>query len=244
VPRIVPILLYHMLSNNPDLEEHLVYLKGQGYSSVHLSEVRDYLADPESAGLPARKVILTFDDAQLDFFERVRPLLRRHGFTATVSVPTGYVSPDETCRRLGCWEHGPWAPMMTWKELEQVVTEGFEVLPHSVDHIPFAHPTHFNSEDTQRWEERLKYQIVCSKHTLTARLGLPSMEFFTLPGGDGWGNPDIKRKLEEADYSGALMAWYEPPEKRKFPSFYIPRWEVGQGQSIAEVLDQISSIDE
>ena len=41
--------------------------------------------------LPPRPVVLTFDDAYTDFYSAALPVLREHGFRATLYVPTAYV---------------------------------------------------------------------------------------------------------------------------------------------------------
>lgn len=46
--------------------------------------------------LPARSVLITFDDAYADFADHAWPVLRQHGLPATLFVPTAY--PDEPSR--------------------------------------------------------------------------------------------------------------------------------------------------
>lgn len=46
--------------------------------------------------IPPRAVLVTFDDAYLDFAERAWPVMRRHRIPATLFVPTAY--PDDAAR--------------------------------------------------------------------------------------------------------------------------------------------------
>lgn len=232
--RVIPILLYHRLADNPDLEDHLDYLQSQGYQTAHLADVWHYLTAPQSVAFPAGKVVLTFDDAQQDFFDNVRPFLQRYGFTATVCVPTGFVSESPRSRSINDWNHGPAEPMMTWDELQMLVDEGFELISHSVEHQAL----HDFAEDPAR----LRREIIGSKQALESRLSI-SVDAFSLPYGGGWGNPDIKQALEQAGYKSALMAWYESAASRVFPTYFIPRWPVS-GSTIATVLDEIENLDE
>jgi len=78
---------------------------------------------------------LTFDDGYRDFAHTVVPLLRRHGFGATVYVVAG---------RLGGSNH--WDPdgerkeLMTADEVAGVAADGVEVGAHGMTHVPLAAP--------------------------------------------------------------------------------------------------------
>ncbi|WP_224392966.1 polysaccharide deacetylase family protein [Pseudonocardia sp. ICBG1293] len=80
---------------------------------------------------PARDLVgLTFDDGYRDFLHRAVPVLRRHGFTATVYVLSG---------RLGgtnAWDvPGPVKRLMTADEVRATAAEGMEVASHGVAHV-------------------------------------------------------------------------------------------------------------
>ncbi|GAA1839433.1 polysaccharide deacetylase family protein [Pseudonocardia alni subsp. carboxydivorans] len=80
---------------------------------------------------PARDLVgLTFDDGYRDFLHRAVPVLRRHGFTATVYVLSG---------RLGGtnqWDvPGPVKQLMTAEEIRAAAAEGMEIASHGVSHV-------------------------------------------------------------------------------------------------------------
>ena len=99
----VPILMYHYISDPPadadiyrkDLslppsrfESHLKYLKDNGYQTITLDELLDFLTTGKP--LPEKPVILTFDDGYADNYANAfsaapeirhdRPLLHHHRF--------------------------------------------------------------------------------------------------------------------------------------------------------------------
>jgi hypothetical protein len=104
-------------------DEQLVYLK----SNYNLVSIADLLAAYENQRkLPARPVLITFDDAYRNFAERAWPILKRHQVPVTLFVPTGY--PDHPERTF--W----------WDRLHQAVgqIEGQEVILTPVGSLPVA----------------------------------------------------------------------------------------------------------
>lgn len=82
----------------PDaLEAQLRYLRDCGFTSVSLEDGCDLVKGRRKH--PARPVLLTFDDAYVDFEEHAWPLLSRYGFNALLFVVDGFSG----CREyLGC----------------------------------------------------------------------------------------------------------------------------------------------
>lgn len=81
------------------------------FNCLSLPEAIDQLARGE---LPARSLIVTFDDGYLDNLTLALPILRRHGVPATVYIATGLMEQTEL----------PW-----WYELEELIAanHGFHV---------------------------------------------------------------------------------------------------------------------
>jgi peptidoglycan/xylan/chitin deacetylase (PgdA/CDA1 family) len=104
--------------------------------------------------LPAKPVVLTFDDGYADFYEAALPLLARYGFTGTVFVTTGWIA-GEPQRR------GHRAGMLSWRQIEEVATAGVEIGAHSVSH----------PELDQLAGDRLTRELAGPKHALEDKLG-------------------------------------------------------------------------
>lgn len=94
----VPILLYHGLSTNPrnektmylgQLDSQFKALHDAGYTTLTVSEFNRMVDGKQP--LPAKPVLITFDDARNDSFELGDPVLKKYGFTATMFVPTAEI---------------------------------------------------------------------------------------------------------------------------------------------------------
>jgi peptidoglycan/xylan/chitin deacetylase (PgdA/CDA1 family) len=131
----LPILMYHRVSGeNTDrltisaekLEEQLFYLRDKGYHAISFPELK---ALAESGNrIPARTVILTFDDAYQDFYTHAWPLLKKYSFKATVFVPVAYMGKQNS------WDNGH-APLMTADTIRGLaLNEPAEIGLHSFLH--------------------------------------------------------------------------------------------------------------
>lgn len=152
-PAGVPILTYHSVS--PDAS----WLPWGGEISVHPETLRQHLAAIRSAGreivltgrlvearsagkpLPARPVVLHFDDGYLDNWLHAAPILREAKAPATFFASLDFIAPGEEPRR---WDESDDRGYMNWAELAQLDSDPlFEVEPHGVDHgrVPISDRT-------------------------------------------------------------------------------------------------------
>ena len=94
--------MYHEIAPRPETASRLAvspaafaaqlaYLHDAGFSTVTFADAAAVLAG-ETDCLPARPVVLTFDDGFEDFHRQALPVLERYGFTATVFVTTGWIA--------------------------------------------------------------------------------------------------------------------------------------------------------
>jgi peptidoglycan/xylan/chitin deacetylase (PgdA/CDA1 family) len=169
--RDIPILTYHSLDESGSVtsvrprffHEHMRSLARRGFVGISLSELLDGWDD--IAPLPARPVVLTFDDGFANLLEHAAPVLSELGFRATIFVVSGH------CGQTNDWPNQasdiPRLPLLSWSELTQMATAGFEMGAHSITHRPLT-------EITQTEAER---EIVESKETIEGRLGRPVNTF-------------------------------------------------------------------
>lgn len=94
----VPVLMYHYITpqaNNdqPDnnsiitleaFEENMNYLHEQGYYTATMEELEQYVLGKTS--LPAKTVVITFDDGYQNNYIYAYPILKKYGFQATIFV--------------------------------------------------------------------------------------------------------------------------------------------------------------
>jgi peptidoglycan/xylan/chitin deacetylase (PgdA/CDA1 family) len=162
----VPILTYHYISDNPDPSDtlrtllsvtprdfaaQLEYLAANGYTALSLDEL--LAAQTGAAPLPARPVLLTFDDGYVDFYTQAAPLLRQYGMKATAYIPSDLIG----------------APgYMSWDQLRELAGSPLITIGgHSRTHPPL---------DTLGWEAQ-RSEIVDSKAILESQLGIPVAHF-------------------------------------------------------------------
>ena len=145
----VAVLMYHSIAAEstrkfrrfvvyPDeFAAQMEYLAASGYQPVTAAElVRSRSGGPLTpptppTPAPPRPVVLTFDDAYTDFYSAALPVLRAHGFRATLYVPTGYVG-STTGFNVSMGEQN--RAVLSWQALRDVAAEGIEVAAHSHTH--------------------------------------------------------------------------------------------------------------
>ena len=135
----VPILMYHSVSNdfesgispyyrvvtNPQrFAEQMQRLNESGYRGVSLEEV--LAAQDCNPDNKQRLVGITFDDGFRDFFTTAWPSLQQHKFTATVYLPTAFISkPRRSFLNREC---------LTWDEVRDLRKQGVRFGSHTVNH--------------------------------------------------------------------------------------------------------------
>ena len=95
----IPVLAYHDIVDKQgadqfavtakDFVRHMQYLKDEGYTPVSLG-LLDRVRGGK-ASLPAKPVLLTFDDGLQSFVTVALPVLRQHGFPSVLSIVTAWV---------------------------------------------------------------------------------------------------------------------------------------------------------
>jgi peptidoglycan/xylan/chitin deacetylase (PgdA/CDA1 family) len=87
-PEERPFLNPGLISASPEEFERQILLLASDYHPVSIEAVLQ--AFRSAAPLPRRAVLVTFDDAYLDFAEHAWPILRAHAVPAVLFVPTAY----------------------------------------------------------------------------------------------------------------------------------------------------------
>jgi peptidoglycan/xylan/chitin deacetylase (PgdA/CDA1 family) len=170
----VPILMYHSVSNDSGPRVHPYYqtvtsplafksqmqqLKDTGYKTVSLREAVNVLRKQESI---AKQAVITFDDGFADFYREAFPELSRHGFTATMFLPTAYIGTSRLqFKQKDC---------LTWSEICELRNHGISFGSHTVSHpqLSMLSPS------------AVEVEVTKSKHTIEEKLGEP-IESFAYP---------------------------------------------------------------
>lgn len=137
----VPVLLYHRIAPRPQrdpfgnfvsvahFESHLRWLRARGYHSVPLPVLEGVLNGDSDSTLPRRPVAITFDDGYADNYEHAWPVLKRHGFHATVFVVSGAIGRDSAFD-----DAYPPSPMLSARQIREMCRDGVTVGSHTCSH--------------------------------------------------------------------------------------------------------------
>lgn len=95
----IPILYYHSVYDNAKKDEVVIdpnkfreqmkYLKDNGYITLTLKEVYNYIKNNEK--VPEKSVAITFDDGWVDNYDNAFPVLKEFGFKATIFTITDLI---------------------------------------------------------------------------------------------------------------------------------------------------------
>lgn len=144
---------------------------------------------PTPAKDPERFVVITFDDGFSDFHKAAVPILRHHGFSATMYLPTGFVADARrTFKSREC---------LTWEEIRELNKYGFEFGSHTVSHprlIQLAWPA-------------IESELRDSRSILGEQLGCPIRAFsypYAFPGAEREFSDAFGRLLARIGYESCV----------------------------------------
>jgi len=195
--RYVPILMYHHVMEAEDAQAigagylnvppdvfraQMDYLLQKGYQVIGLDEMVEGI---RNNSLPAKPVVLTFDDGYRDFYDYVYPLLREKGIKATLFIISQFVGGER---------------YLVWAQIKEMVDSGL-VLPgnHTLNHPYLTTLTDFQIKD----------QIFSANNILREYLGR-SVYFFAYPYGSF--NSQIEQILKEGGFQGAVVTTNQAPQ--------------------------------
>jgi len=192
----------------------MAFLKGFGFQVLDLSLVLACLCGDMPT--PSRAVALTFDDAYANFYEYALPVLRRHGYPATVYAVSGWVG------RRAEWlakDPGRAIPgLMSAAQLREIRTLGVTVGSHTVSHIRLA--------EVDR--ERQRRELADSKTALEDLLG-EQVGHLCYPYGSF--DLDTVRAAAESGYLSAATCLRGPAGRDDHP-LVLPRKAISFGDDL------------
>ena len=198
----------YRITVTPDrLGLQLTWLARRGLRGVSVAEL---LAAPDRTDL----VALTFDDGYADFVDGALPVLRRHGFGATVFVLPGRLGGDNAWDPLG-----PRKPLLTADGIREVARAGIEIGSHGLTHVDLT------SVD----DLRLKAEVVESRAALEELTGAP-VNGFCYP----YGTID-QRAVDAVSEAGYAYACAIDPGPVDSP-LALPRVHIGQNDTAVRLF--------
>lgn len=181
--RGIPVLYYHSVKEpannevtiNPKaLREQLKYIKDQGYITLTISELENYILN--NSPIPPRSIAITFDDGYMDNYYNAFPILKNLNMVATIFCITSnldgsyYLSKDA---------------------ITEMSNYGIDIQSHTVTHPKLSELT-YNQQLMELKE---------SKRTLESIVG-KKIDSIAYPYGDF--NDDTIKAAKDAGYSLAF----------------------------------------
>jgi peptidoglycan/xylan/chitin deacetylase (PgdA/CDA1 family) len=132
----LPVVMYHALIKdkkyqnkffiNPVIfENDLKYLKENNYTPVFMEDLLDYV--DKGAPLPAKPVLITFDDGFYNNYLYAYPLLREYNMKAVFSVIGSF---SDTASKTN--DKNAYYSYLTWDEIKELSASGYvEIQNHS-----------------------------------------------------------------------------------------------------------------
>lgn len=183
--RAVPVLMYHHVGPNPGLvtvspetfRAQMESIVAKGYRSLAADELLAFLQG--RGELPAKSVLVTFDDGYLDNYVYAYPVLKELGLKATIFAVTGWIGngpvrtgeppcPDHKTCMAKVRDGQTDEVMLRWSEIEVMEAEGVvEIHSHTHTHTRWDKTT----PDPAARRAALARDLTQSRDTLKERLG-------------------------------------------------------------------------
>ena len=164
----VPILMYHVIAPPPpgapypdlyvrpsDFSAQMRWLKRHGYHAVTLQRVYDHWT--KGSTLPARAIVISFDDGYLSQYTRAYETLRRYHWPGVENLEVNFLQPVGGLR--------PW-------RVRSMIAAGWEIDAHTLTHPDLTH-----LDDAE-----LRRQVAGSRATIRRDFHVP-VNFFCYPSG-------------------------------------------------------------
>ena len=162
------ILMYHSVSDRGGATSiapavFAMQMRALAQSGVPCLTLGDW-ADLRGAGrLPARSVVVTFDDGFADFDQAAWPVMRDLGIRPIVYLPTDYMGGREGWRGIA----DPPRPLMGWDRVEALAGQG----------VLFGNHTRSHPDLTALSEAGMKAEVQGGAGVLADRLGAAPAHF-------------------------------------------------------------------
>lgn len=228
----VPVLAYHGVTTDPavvDLpsipgffdvrltafEEQMAYLHDAGFHTITPSQYRKWVYG-EEVSLPAKPILLTFDDGQTSA-QLATPVLDRYEFQAVMYVASGFADGS-----FG-GPNGEPGWYLSWDQLEDMRASGrwivqFHAGPMGHAYVddpadPTCHrfyPCRFG-EDDATYQARVKSDVAQGLGAMRTAFDLP----------DGWSGSTFAIPWDDAGTAETTEAWLSAYFAELFPVVFV-----------------------
>jgi peptidoglycan/xylan/chitin deacetylase (PgdA/CDA1 family) len=170
----VPILCYHrlgpgsskMLVSAANFAQQMDWLAANGWRVLALKDVLDFLQGHRA--LPPKSVVLTFDDGYESVYRHAFPVLKKHGFAATVFVYTDFMGAGDA---------------LSWAQIQEMNASGLvDIQAHSKTHANLIERA--ADEGDARYRQRMDLEARAPREAIAKRLPQHEVLDYAYPFGD------------------------------------------------------------
>lgn len=217
------ILYYHRVDDDDQRScvrpqqflQQMGYLSARAYHIITLEGLCHSLTSGEA--LPARSVVITFDDGFADNYTQAYPILQRFGFPATIFLTVGFIGTEELPVLSG--PHRSARPL-TWQQVDEMGRHGISFGSHTLTHASLP----------RLGEAELRHEVYGSRHLLEEKLAR-DIQFFCYPKGEF--TAPVKAVVQQAGYAGACTI-YPGSVRAKSDLFALPRTYIGRDDTLSD----------
>lgn len=258
----VPVLLYHgiTVSDHQDtmplshFKQQMRALKQAGYQSISIKQMLDFLEGKQQ--LPAKPILITFDDARSDSFKYADPVLADVGFKAVMFVPVSDVA-----------THQPYATV--WPIIRRMYESGrWDMQCHGSNaqhYVPVdneGHLGHFLAnkmwlneaarlETDWEYAARIEQDMLTCKQTVAQQVPGSDVFAFAFPYGDQGHRSlsnapeafDINQGIAQKQFNLAFDVDNSDLVTTESGKFSLPRFEVPRTFSGQDLVQQLKNLD-
>ncbi|MCL6737583.1 polysaccharide deacetylase family protein [Streptomyces neyagawaensis] len=203
----VPVLMYHAVATAPRdatralsvtpeaFAEQMAVIGDLGLTPVDTAT----LADSWRSGrpLPARPVLITFDDGYEGVHRHALPVLAKHGFAASLFVSTAWIKGPYD-------DGGALDTMLDWDQVRELADHGVEIGGHS----------HTHPQLDMLDEDRLRFELRRCRRIVADELGTPPVSF-AYP--YGYSSRRVRVAVRETGFAQALAVGNALARRRQGP---------------------------
>lgn len=221
VPPAIPILVYHHIRKQEGwlkstwswkmtvspavFEQQMQWIDDYGYTPVDMTSAAGILSGKIPG--PAKPLVITFDDNNLNAYENGLPVLKKHGFAAVFYIITNRLKNHATIDEA---------------RVKELVTQGMDIESHTVSH----------STLTALSVKKLDSELAESRKVLEALTGKPVLHLAYPSTAQ---NKTVREHAKKAGYVTATIM--DPrPALPKDDFFKLPRIMMTDDTNLARVL--------
>lgn len=215
----LPVLMYHHVdpalrnevAMTPEhFAQQLAYLRDNGYTSITARDLHSH--HTTGTPLPAKPVMITFDDGWKNQYTYALPLLREYGFTATF-----FLNPQKI---------GRGSAYMTREMVVEMANTGHDIESHTWWHMSLVRPPGVTPEE---FEPKVAEQLTLDREWIEQATGMAPVAL-CYP----YGNYDLEaaERVEKAGYSLAFTTDEGIADAREWDRLALKRMAMTSTDSI------------